>query len=207
MYARTTDLQANPAKIEDGITVVREELLPAAIAMDGCVGMSMLVDRESGRCLITTAWESESAMRDSADEVRVLRDLLGQCLGSMGSEVDLWQVAVVHRDHRAPVGACARMMALRVVSDTAGRAKDVFNLVVLPRVQDLTGFCSASMLINPEAGRAVATVTFDSRAALDDSSEAATRICETASWGFGAAVDELVEMDIAVARLHLPEMA
>lgn len=207
MYARTTKLQANPAKIEDGIAVVREELLPAVTAMEGCVGMSMFVNRESGRCIVTTAWESEGAMQDSADKVRPLRDRVGQFLGGTSSDVDVWQVAGVHRDRHAPIGACIRMTWLRVAPDTTDRAKHVFRAVVLPLVQDLPGFCSASMLINHDAGQAVVTVTFDSRAALEGSSESATRIRETASRDFGATVDEVAEMDVAVARLHVPEMA
>ena len=67
MYARTTTIQADLAKIDAGIAHVRDQVLPTVTAMDGCVGMSLLVDRESGRCIATTAWESDAAMRDSAE--------------------------------------------------------------------------------------------------------------------------------------------
>ena len=58
MYARTTILQADVAKIDEGISLVRDQVIPSVTAMDGCDGMSMLVDRQSGRCIATTAWES-----------------------------------------------------------------------------------------------------------------------------------------------------
>ena len=67
MYARTTTIQADLAKIDAGIAHVRDQVLPTVTAMDGCIGMSLLVDRESGRCIATTAWESDAAMRDSAE--------------------------------------------------------------------------------------------------------------------------------------------
>src|SRR6476469_3902685 len=109
VYARTTTIQADLAKIDDGIAHVSDQVIPAVTAMDGCVGMSMLVDRESGRCIATSAWESEAALRDSAERVRPLRDGAERALGASTSTVDTWEVAVVHRDHAMPDGACARV--------------------------------------------------------------------------------------------------
>ena len=73
MFVRTTEVQADPDKIDDGIGVVRDEVFPAVSAMDGCVGMSLLVNRESGRCIATTAWQSKEATAASADKVMSLR--------------------------------------------------------------------------------------------------------------------------------------
>jgi hypothetical protein len=36
--------------------------------------MSVLMDRGSGRCIITTAWETDEAMRASAEKANRLRD-------------------------------------------------------------------------------------------------------------------------------------
>ena len=79
-------------------------------------------------------------------------------------------------------------------------------MAVLPRVQELDGFCSASMLINREAGRAVGTVIFESRAQLEATREAAARIREAASTEAGARVDDVAEMEVAFAHLHVPEL-
>ena len=74
MYARSTTIEAQPSSIDAGIARVRDEVMPALQAMDGCIGVSLLVDRESGRCIATSAWETEQAMRANAEKVRQVRD-------------------------------------------------------------------------------------------------------------------------------------
>lgn len=207
MHARTTTTQADPARIDAGLAVIRDEVLPAVSAMDGCVGMSVLVDRESGRCIATTAWQSEADLLASAEAVRPVRDRAVQALGGSSSDVDAWEVAVVHRDHAAPIGACSRVTWLSGDARSADRAADIFRMAILPQVQEFPGFCSASLLINREAGRAVGTVTFDNRAALESSREPTSRIREKAASEIGATVDAVGEMELAFAHLHVPEMA
>ena len=42
--------------------IVTVQVMPAVLGVDGCVGLSMLVDRISGCCIITTAWRKTSSM-------------------------------------------------------------------------------------------------------------------------------------------------
>lgn len=207
MFARTTTVQVDPSRIDGGIAHVRGEVAPAITAMEGCVGMSMLADRASGRLVVTSSWESEAALRDSADRVRPLRDAAERAMGASTSVVDTWEVAVVHRDHAMPDGACARVTWLSGMGDHAERAADVFRMAVLPRAQELDGFCSASMLISRETGRAVGTVTFERREQVEASRDVATAIREAASRDIGATIDDVAEMEVTFAHLHLPEMA
>jgi hypothetical protein len=206
VYARTSTIQADPAKIDAGIAYVRDEVFPTVTGEDGCVGMSLLVDRGSGRCIATTAWESEAALRDSAERVRPLRDGAERALGSStGSDVEAWEIAVVHREHATPDGACARVTWLSGNADV-DRAVDVYRMTVLPRVQDFDGFCSASMLVDREAGQVVGTVIFDSRAQAEASRDASARMRESVTSDTGMRVDDVAEMDVAFAHLHVPEL-
>src|SRR5262249_43379681 len=69
VYARSTTIRAQPSSIDAGIAHVRDEVMPALRDVDGCIGVSLLVDRQSGRCIATTAWQSEDARRDSAERI------------------------------------------------------------------------------------------------------------------------------------------
>lgn len=207
MFARTTEIQADPAKIDDGIAVVRDEIFPAVSDMDGCVGMSLLVNRESGRCIATTAWTSEEALTASADMVRSLRSRAEESLGGDGSEVHRWEMAVVHRDHAAPAEACARLTWMSSAPQMADRAIDTFRMAVVPRVQEMDGFCSASFMLDRESGRGVGTVVFDSRAAMDARGSDARTLRARVATELGAAVDRIDEMEMVFAHLHVPEMA
>jgi len=207
VYARTTTVQADPSKIDAGIASVRDDVTPVITGMDGCVGMSLLADRGSSRCIATSSWESEASMRDSADKVRPLRDAAEQAFGASRSTVETWEVAVVHRDHATPDGACARLTWLSGGQDMVDRCIDLYRMVILPQLEEMDGFCSASLMVDRAAGRAVGTTAFDSMGAVMAAREATARIRERVVSELGATVDGIDEMEIAFAHLHVPEMA
>ena len=77
-----------------GIARVRDEVMPALQAMDGCIGMSLLVDRESGQCIATSAWEAEQALRASAEKVRQVRDRAAETAAGSATVAE-WEIAVL----------------------------------------------------------------------------------------------------------------
>jgi hypothetical protein len=87
VYARSTTIQAQPLSIDAGITYVRDVVLPALTGMTACVGLSQLVDRDSGRCIATSAWQSADAMHASAEQIRPIR--ARGPLGRLGCERSL----------------------------------------------------------------------------------------------------------------------
>jgi len=57
-----------------GITFVKNKARPMLDQIEGCRGLSMLVDRETGQCIATSSWENETAMRASDEQLRPIRD-------------------------------------------------------------------------------------------------------------------------------------
>lgn len=206
MYARTTTIQAQPSCIDDGIGYIRDEVMPALQDMEGYIGLSLLVDRESGRCIATSAWESEEACRASTDQAAPLRERAREVFRGDVS-LDQWEIGVLHRDHRSSDGACVRATWLKVPTDHADRAIDFYKSEVLPSLEDLEGFCSASLLINRSTGRAVSSATFDSRDAMDRNREQARELRNARTRELGADIIDVGEFELAIAHLRVPEMA
>jgi heme-degrading monooxygenase HmoA len=206
VYARSASIQAQPSSIDAVITYVRDEVMPALQAMEGYIGLSMLVDRESGRCITTSAWETEEALRDSTEQAAPLRERAAENFGG-DVTVDQWEIGVMHRDHRSSEGACVRATWIRMPPDQADRAIDFYKTSVLPSLEGLEGFCSSSLLIDRESGRGVSSTTFDSREAMERNREQAKELRNTRTRELGADVLDVGEFDLALAHLRVPEMA
>src|SRR5262245_2567889 len=110
-------MMARPDQIDAGIAYVRDEVMPTLQEIPGSIGLSLMVDRQSGRCIATSAWDSEDALRYSADEGRRLRNLAAQRFGCSDPMFEEWMVAVVHRSHDSDPGACVRATWLTVPPD------------------------------------------------------------------------------------------
>jgi quinol monooxygenase YgiN len=204
MFARSTTFKGKPAAVDAGIAVVREQVMPAVLQMDGCVGISMLVDRESGGCITTTAWSSEQAMRASEHSVAPLRDRVQQLFGDR-PEVRAWEIAVLHRLHPVGEGAWSRVTWTRADPGTVDQQLHIFRIGTLPQLEDLPGFCSASLLIDRRTGEAALAATYESRDALSESRDAAMELRVDATTRMGARIVDVAEFEVALAHLRVPE--
>src|SRR5438270_12649603 len=106
MYARSTTVQGDPATLDEAIAFVGEKEFPAITGIPGCVGLSMLADRNTGRCIVASAWADEAAMKASKEMVRPMQDRLMQMLKADDALIERWDVAVLHRTR--PSGKDAR---------------------------------------------------------------------------------------------------
>jgi hypothetical protein len=84
---------------------------------------------------------------------------------------------------------------------------DAFRMSLLPKLEDLPGFCSVSLLVDRLSSRAVAAVTYADRAALERTREQGAALREEFSRAVGSTITEVAEFDLAMAHLHVPEMA
>ncbi len=80
MYARVTSFQGSPESVDTSLKVMREQILPQARDIAGFKGVLSLVDRETGKGLTATFWESEEAMKASEEAANQLR---GQAVGAV----------------------------------------------------------------------------------------------------------------------------
>ncbi len=206
MYARSTTIQARPSDIDTGIAHVRDEVMPALTGIPGCIGLSLLVSRSSGRCIATSAWDTAEALHASADSVRPIRDRAAELFGG-STKVEEWEIAVLHREHNSPEGACVRATWLKTAPDRLDSAVEAYRNQFLSEMETLEGFCSASLLINRSSGRAVSCATYDSADAMVRNRDQAASLRTDASRRSGAELIDGTEFELALAHLRVPEMA
>jgi len=197
---------ARPSCIDAGIAHISDEVMPQLSLQSGHVGLSLLVDRRSGRCIATSAWDREEARRDSAGPAERLRHRAAEVFGSPEPKAEDWEIAVLHRDHAAGDGACVRATWIKLVPDQRKHSLEYYRTAVLPSVEELDGFCSASLLIDSAARRAVSSTTFDSHEAMERNREQATALRTARLRELGAELLDVGEFELAIAQLRVPEL-
>jgi quinol monooxygenase YgiN len=205
MFARSVKIAGRPEAVEDCIDFVRDEVQPVIAETDGCLGLSLVVDRISGRCIATSSWETPESMAVAEDELAPLRMRAGEILGGE-PVVDRWEIALMHRVRPSGEGAWCRI--------TWSRPQDIHIHVIVERVrhplltefESVEGFCSASVFVDRLERVLCSTATFESRAALDAGREAAAAARARAVRETGIEFLEIAEFELALAHLRVPEL-
>jgi quinol monooxygenase YgiN len=204
MYARSTTMRVRPEAVDDLTAFVRDDVMPMVTQLGGCVGVSALSDRETGRCIITSAWETQDAMHASAEQVRPSRERAAERFGAT-PEVQEWEIAVLHRAHRAGDGACARVTWARTDAAHLDRVTDAYRESLMPWWEETPGFCSNSLMVDRRDGRCASAVVFEDRAAMAGTRDQFTTLREEFASRMGMEILEVAEFDLALAHLRVPE--
>jgi heme-degrading monooxygenase HmoA len=180
--------------------------MPALEQFDGYVGLSMLADRSSGRCIVTSAWESEEAMQASTDGVQGLRDRAVELMGGGRPQLDHWEIAILHREHEIAPGACARVSWVRVDPAQVDAGLDMFRTSTLPALEELDGLCSVSLMVDRQSGRGVTCVVYDSAEVIERHRDRIEEIRSETTQAAGADVLDEQDFEVIIARLRVPEL-
>ncbi len=92
MYARISTLEGSPDQIDQGLRYVWENVLPQLQQQDGFEGMIALADRQTGRTLGVTFWESEEALRASEEAAERLRADSAEAMSDTIAGVERYEV-------------------------------------------------------------------------------------------------------------------
>ena len=204
MYARSTTMRVRAEAVDDLIAAIRDEVMPMVTQLDGCVGLSVLSDRDTGRCIVTSAWETAGAMHASAERIRASREQAAARFGA-APEVQEWEIAVLHRAHRAGDGACARVTWARTDPAELDRLTAAYRESLMPWWEETAGFCSNSLMVDRRDGRCTSAVVFENREAMAYTRDQFTTLREEFASRMGTEILEVAEFDLALAHLRVPE--
>ena len=205
MYARTTMIEAMPSSVDAGIAYVRDKVMPLLEGLEGHIGLSLLADRSSGRCIVTSAWESEEAMRASAPAVQEVRSRAAEIFGGGSPTVDEWEIAVLNRAHEAGEGACVRVTWAKVDPAQVDSAIEVFK-AALPAMEEIEGHRSASLLVDKASGRGVSSVAYESAEVVERNRAELERMRSSVTEDAAAQIVEQHDFELIIAHLRVPEL-
>ncbi len=94
MFVRVSIIQGKREQIDQGISQYREQTIPAVRSMAGFKGAYLLVDRNSGKSMGITMWDTEKDLKASAAAADKLRAQASKVTGSSSSPlVEIYEVA------------------------------------------------------------------------------------------------------------------
>ncbi len=202
MHVRATTIHADLSRLEDGIAYVRVRIVPVVESLPGSLGLSMIVDHDSGLVTITTAWTSAQARSASDDELVVQRTEVAELLGGGPAASELLELAVLDRVRPAPAGAWSRTTRIRVDPHRVDSAVDSYSASTRHALRQLDGYCSAVLLVDRASGHGAVSVTFDSWDSLVASREPAEAIRAAGTAEIGAEVTDVRESEIVITGIR-----
>ncbi|MFH8836797.1 hypothetical protein [Streptomyces sp. NPDC017868] len=165
MYVRTIYAIGDPARIDACVDALREEAPRALAGQPGYRGFALFVDRELGKVLTGSWWESERAMRDSDDQLKERRATMLAPFANTVT-VDGWEAAVFASPAQVGAGAGFRLTRFEIDPSGADLLVETFRDATLPKLQAIEGFETAAMLLDRTRGRGSVGVVYADQAAL-----------------------------------------
>ena len=94
MYVRISTISADPSRLDDGIAVINDKVVPTLKSIDGFRAANFMADRDSGKLMGVVFWDSKEAMDAGASSVDPIRSAVADAMdGTIVSVESFEQVA------------------------------------------------------------------------------------------------------------------
>src|SRR5215213_2213726 len=103
MYARVTTIQGSSGKMDDAKGHTQEQTLPQLQKMEGFKGFLALGDRNSGKLIGVSFWESEEALRATDEAVSSVRSGVAEAADGIVAGVEQYEVLVNEAPSDGPI--------------------------------------------------------------------------------------------------------
>ncbi|MET8561844.1 hypothetical protein ABZV75_15050 [Streptomyces flaveolus] len=201
MFVRAVYATGDPALLDAAIRSVNSEGRDLLEERPGYRGAGVFADRELGKLLTVSWWETEEARRNSDEVMRERRrGLLEPFAGTVA--VANYEAAVLHEVRHPRQGGGLRVTRMEFDPRDADLVIDTFRATVVPRSESLPGLAETTLLIDRERGRAMTGSLFVDRASLAASRAAVAGLRHAASAKAHADVVGLEEFEVVHADVR-----
>ncbi|MFJ9822588.1 hypothetical protein ACIRU3_46830 [Streptomyces sp. NPDC101151] len=181
MFVRTIYVTGDPKKIDTAVRALNTEGRELLEERPGYRGSGVFVDRELGKLLGLSWWDSMEARRNSDEVMRQHRAaLLGAFAGTL--TVENFEAVVSHTLQPPRVGGGLRVTRVEFEPADADLFAETFRTTVVPLLETMPGLARAGLFIDRERGTGRVGTLF-----VDRDSMVASRAGQAAARHEGAA--------------------
>ena len=94
MFARVHTLETTPEQHDEGLDLVRDQLLPWTRESTGFRGLIGLTDRAGGKTVVVTFWADEESLRASEQAGDALSALAAKAVGVTRRSLETYEVTL-----------------------------------------------------------------------------------------------------------------
>ncbi|MET9905345.1 hypothetical protein ABZZ74_00770 [Streptomyces sp. NPDC006476] len=181
MFVRTVYVTGDPAQVDTAIRALNSQGRDLLEERPGYRGSGIFVDRELGKLLAVSWWQTEEARRNSDEVMRERRGSLLEPFAAT-TAVENYEALVFHQVRQPAQGGGLRLTRLELDPMDADLLADTFRSSVVPRLETLPGLARASLLVDRQRGRGLVGALFTDRGSL-----VASRAAQAAARHEGAA--------------------
>ncbi len=111
MFARMFTIEGRRERFDGFARAGEEKILPALRRLDGFEGLLVLADRQNGKILVVTLWESEEALSDGEEAAHWFRVYGAEVAGGEVTDVERYEVVYSETDANAALAGAWGIMA------------------------------------------------------------------------------------------------
>jgi len=92
VFVRVTTVEGDPAKVTEGISSYKTQVVPTVEKQPGARAAILLVNRKAGKSFSGTIWNTETDLRNSEAAVSGLRQEVAQKIGARTPKVEAFEI-------------------------------------------------------------------------------------------------------------------
>jgi heme-degrading monooxygenase HmoA len=104
VFARLHTLETDAEQHDDGLAIIRDQLLPWLRDSTGFRGLMRLADLEGGKTLVITLWADRESLEASEEAGERLADLTARTVGVTGRTLENFEVTLFDVNGRSGPG-------------------------------------------------------------------------------------------------------
>lgn len=204
MYARITRTKADPARLDDVVGALRDQLVPLFKQQRGYLGAVSIANRETGEGATTTYWDSWDNLKASEAAIFAARDKFAQDQSAEIVSFHRCEVPVLERAKAPEAGTFVRATVIaNIPADRMEAGIASFRDHAMPAARSQPGFRGAVLAVDRENGTAFATSSWDTAEQREASDTAVRDSRSQAAQELGGSV--VIQLgEVTFAELTVP---